>query len=208
MSRDAKDLQRLVEQAPEWANDQPMATKAHNGPRFATEVDTSPVHVPSPEMAQRPQPKAKTTKRRSTVPADPLPLDAEMAVRVVAFAIEREAIRKRREAGQPWPWTDDPILCAGYFCNVHRENDAATRRLSFGLVQPYRDVPDLWFAVALARCINEPATWLRSSVGCRSIRTICATFSKRATRAVSACSGHKPISHQRRRTKATTQFDF
>jgi hypothetical protein len=159
MPRDVKDVQRLTEQAPDWAVDQPMATKAHNGPRFATEVDTPSIHVPSPETAPRRQPKAKSVERRSTVTMDPLPLDADMAARVIAWVIEREAIRKRKESGQPWPWTDDPILRVGYFCNVHRENDAATRRLSFGLVQPYRDMDDLWFAVTLARCINEPATW-------------------------------------------------
>lgn len=40
-----------------------------------------------------------------------------------ALAREREAIRRRRLAGQPWPWTDDRIFREWCFCNVHREND-------------------------------------------------------------------------------------
>ena len=43
-----------------------------------------------------------------------------------SFAREREAIRRRRLAGQPWPWTDDPVFQTWSFCNVHRENDRTT----------------------------------------------------------------------------------
>lgn len=46
-----------------------------------------------------------------------------------AYMIEREAIRKRREAGQPRPWTDDPILQKGRFTNVRRSDDRTTREL-------------------------------------------------------------------------------
>src|SRR5207247_6900297 len=42
------------------------------------------------------------------------------------LAREREAIRRRKAAGQPWPWTDDPILRDWFFCNVHREMDKTT----------------------------------------------------------------------------------
>ena len=39
---------------------------------------------------------------------------------------EREAIRLRRIAGNPPPWTDDPILREWSFCNVCREADHTT----------------------------------------------------------------------------------
>lgn len=41
---------------------------------------------------------------------------------------ERESIRVKRAAGLPSPWTKDPILHKYKFTNVHREDDAATKR--------------------------------------------------------------------------------
>lgn len=41
-------------------------------------------------------------------------------------ARERYRIRLRREAGQPAPWTDDPVLREYRFCNVFREDDKTT----------------------------------------------------------------------------------
>jgi hypothetical protein len=47
---------------------------------------------------------------------------------VVAWASERDSMRRRYEAGEPWPWTFDPILSeAGSFTNVRREFDKTTR---------------------------------------------------------------------------------
>jgi hypothetical protein len=47
---------------------------------------------------------------------------------IVAFASERESIRRRKEAGEPFPWSDDRILStAGSFTNVNRESDRTTR---------------------------------------------------------------------------------
>jgi hypothetical protein len=43
-----------------------------------------------------------------------------------ATARERESIRRKRLAGEPPPWTDDPIFRAHRFTNVHRENDKTT----------------------------------------------------------------------------------
>jgi hypothetical protein len=151
----------LIEQLPEWATGLPVAAKVRNGPRFA-EVDV-PVteHIPGAVEATRlpARAKAKTAKRAAPVgPVEALPLDSEMVARVIAWAIEREAIRKRKESGQPWPWTDDPILRAGAFCNVHREHDRVSRQIAVGLVQPFRNIADLWFAVTIARCVNEPGT--------------------------------------------------
>ena len=76
--------------------------------------------------------KAAQTRRR----AGPLPVyppiteigfdAADPRGRLVAWALEREAIRLRKEAGRPLPWTDDPILATGRFCNVYREYDRRT----------------------------------------------------------------------------------
>lgn len=45
------------------------------------------------------------------------------------FIIERENIRLRKEAGCPFPWTDDPILQQYKFTNVFREYDRTTKQL-------------------------------------------------------------------------------
>ena len=54
----------------------------------------------------------------------------EIADPVKAFfdwCIEREAIRVRREAGQPPPWSQDPVFQKGRFLNVFREDDKGTK---------------------------------------------------------------------------------
>ncbi len=40
---------------------------------------------------------------------------------------ERESIRLRKEKGEPWPWTKDPILSKFKFTNVRRINDRTTQ---------------------------------------------------------------------------------
>jgi len=46
-----------------------------------------------------------------------------------AYMIERENVRRRKEAGEPGPWTDDPILREYSFTNVRRSDDRTTRKL-------------------------------------------------------------------------------
>lgn len=43
------------------------------------------------------------------------------------FCQERERIRVKKEAGEPWPWTDDVVLQNHFFCNIYREDDKVTR---------------------------------------------------------------------------------
>lgn len=47
---------------------------------------------------------------------------------LVGWIGEREVVRLRREAGEPKPWTDDPILRECSFCNVRREEGRPRRR--------------------------------------------------------------------------------
>ncbi len=56
-----------------------------------------------------------------------------------SFVREREAIRLRRAAGQPWPWTDDPILRKFSFTNVHREHDRTSAYLIRNFYDPHKD---------------------------------------------------------------------
>ena len=71
-----------------------------------------------------------------------------------AYCVEREAIRIRRERGDPPPWTDDPILREWRFCNVFREDDAHTRLLANTL--RHRDQPDLPVWIVFARWLSRP----------------------------------------------------
>jgi len=59
---------------------------------------------------------------------------------------------------KPAPWTDDPILQSYRFCNVYRELDRVTQWISNNWRAPNKDDPDLWFAMLVARYINEPGT--------------------------------------------------
>jgi hypothetical protein len=145
----------LYEQPAEMAPDLPTPMKGGNGPRFG-KSEALVTHVAGTDDVPLPQPKAQR-KATPIGPAPPLPLDPEMVARVVKFAVEREAIRLRKEAGQPPPWTTDPILAAGYFCNVHREHDKVTRWIAENWRGPNRDDPGLWFGMTMARCINEPS---------------------------------------------------
>jgi hypothetical protein len=151
------EFKARFEQIPEWASPLPTPVKGDNGPRFAAGVDV-PVaeHVPGAMAVATPRQKAKRPARVEGPPPAPLPLDPEMVTRLVAFVLEREAIRLRREAGESPPWTEDAILADGRFCNVHREHDKVTRWITIHWRDPHHDDPDLWFGMATARMVNEP----------------------------------------------------
>ncbi len=81
---------------------------------------------------------------------DPTPL--------IDWAREREAIRIRKEAGEPLPWTADPILAKYRFCNVRREDDRVTVWVRQHIRERFDNDPNLWFMLAIARWINWPDT--------------------------------------------------
>lgn len=71
---------------------------------------------------------------------------------------EREAIRVRKERGDPFPWTDDPILREWRFCCVRREDDRVTRWIRAEIREPFAEHDHLWFMLCAARAINWPDT--------------------------------------------------
>lgn len=78
---------------------------------------------------------------------------------LLQFIHAREDVRKRREAGMPWPWTDNPILQRYKFCNVRREDDRVTREIARMMRRPHERDRDLWFALLVARrACNWPPT--------------------------------------------------
>lgn len=51
----------------------------------------------------------------------------------------REQVRRQKAAGQPWPWTDDPILQNYKFTNVCREHDATSQELITRFYGPHEN---------------------------------------------------------------------
>lgn len=75
-----------------------------------------------------------------------------------AFARERHAIHLRRAAGQPPPWTEDPILAEYRFTNVFRELDRTTSWFRKNVRDPLRDKPGVLLATVVFRLFNRITT--------------------------------------------------
>ena len=45
------------------------------------------------------------------------------------YCKKREAVRVKRESGEEYPWSDDPILQKGRFLNVFREDDKVSKSI-------------------------------------------------------------------------------
>jgi hypothetical protein len=69
---------------------------------------------------------------------------------------ERDQILKRRRAGKPKPWSDDPILQGHYFTNVRREDDRVTAWFRDNVREPLKDDPIVVFATIAFRWFNLP----------------------------------------------------
>jgi hypothetical protein len=78
--------------------------------------------------------------------------------RLFCFIHERYQIFLKKEEGQKPPWTDDWIMQNYRFTNVYREDDAVTRWIAGAWRDPHFDDPDLWFAMCVARLLNQPDT--------------------------------------------------
>lgn len=74
------------------------------------------------------------------------------------YARKREQIRRQKAAGQPPPWTEDPIFQQFRFCNVFREDDKVTRWFQENLRGPLRDDPFVITAVTAFRWFNRIET--------------------------------------------------
>lgn len=76
------------------------------------------------------------------------------------FVAERQAIHKRRLAGEPQPWTEDPILQQYPFTNVFRVLDRNTQFILNDVIgKGSQDLYDMFFRVALFRTFNKPETY-------------------------------------------------
>lgn len=74
------------------------------------------------------------------------------------FLNERQRIRDKRYSGEPFPWTEDPILRTYSFCEVFRQDDRVSRWIIDNWLKPYDGHPNMWLACCIARQINWPDT--------------------------------------------------
>jgi hypothetical protein len=77
------------------------------------------------------------------------------------FAFERQRSFERRVAGEPWPWTDDPILQEYKFCNVFRAADRVSQYMIRDVC--YHAEPcspeDRIFQIVAFRTFSKIETW-------------------------------------------------
>lgn len=71
---------------------------------------------------------------------------------------ERENIRRKRERGEPPPWSEDPIFQRGRFLNVFREDDRGSQAVLRFVGRAGKSVPELLHALFFARWCNRHAT--------------------------------------------------
>lgn len=67
----------------------------------------------------------------------------------------REMARIRKEAGQPWPWTNDHAINENHFCNVRREDDRVTKELRALALEYIGDEKELTQFYTMARMFNH-----------------------------------------------------
>jgi len=74
------------------------------------------------------------------------------------FCAERHRVYILKAAGEPAPWTNDPILRAYRFCNIYRELDRVTVDIMRDWVRPQVANPNLAIVALIGRVINLPST--------------------------------------------------
>ena len=74
---------------------------------------------------------------------------------LIYWVIEREAIRRRREAGEAPPFSTDEILGTYRFCNANVQDDRGSRAIFDTFTKPYADHPGLIVALTVCRFTNH-----------------------------------------------------
>lgn len=77
------------------------------------------------------------------------------------FAAKRQQIFEKRVAGEPAPWTDDPVLQEFKFCNVFRAADRVSQYLIREVAyNPAKSTAaDRIFQIVAFRTFSKPETW-------------------------------------------------
>lgn len=86
-------------------------------------------------------------------------IDIDRALQFMAFVHERHRIWEQRQAGQPQPWTDDPILAARKFTNTFRILDPGTQFIMTDLIDPQLGPRDQLLRLFLYRHTGRIEAW-------------------------------------------------
>jgi hypothetical protein len=73
------------------------------------------------------------------------------------WILERERVRRLKEAGKPRPWSYDEVFQNTYFCNVRREDDKVTKWIR-NFYSPMVGNEMFEYNIILSRFLNYPAT--------------------------------------------------
>jgi hypothetical protein len=76
---------------------------------------------------------------------------------LIYWTCERERVRKRREAGESPPWSEDELFQRFRFCNANVQDDHVSRVIYDRVAQPYADHPGLIVALTVCRFTNDPS---------------------------------------------------
>src|SRR3954451_1746579 len=77
------------------------------------------------------------------------------------LAVRRQQIFEQRMAGDPGPWTNDPILAQYKFCNAFRASDRVSQYLIRDVIYDggtYSPESEL-LRIVLFRLFSKPSTW-------------------------------------------------
>ncbi len=77
------------------------------------------------------------------------------------FACERQNIFVKKLNGDPYPWTNDPILQNYKFCNSYRVNDRVSQYLLKKVIYNGKNYSkaDMIFRIILFKLFNKESTW-------------------------------------------------
>ena len=74
------------------------------------------------------------------------------------YCKEREAVRIKRESGEPFPWSEDSIFQKGRFLNVFREDDKVSKSIIQFAEPAKNDLPLLIQSLFFGRWCNKQTT--------------------------------------------------
>jgi hypothetical protein len=81
-------------------------------------------------------------------------MQEESVERFFYWINERIRIQEHKDQGDPWPWTDDPILQEYKFTNAFRERDRTTVWFRKRIRDPLRMQPEVYMATVIFRWFN------------------------------------------------------
>ena len=82
------------------------------------------------------------------------------------FVVERHRIWEKRQAGEPAPWTDDPVLATKKFTNVFRVLDPGTQFVLKELLDPSLEPRDQLLRLFLYRHTGRVEAWEWLDLAC------------------------------------------